>query len=280
MRYLFLILTILFSSAYAMAQNVPQGPTPLTISTYEKTTNTVTKFGTEERAVPQTPDPLSANLDGTNVAAKIGPDPLVIRAYEETSNTIPPSVQAEATGQTNTNTSRTDFLINTGIQYADEGDYKEAERAYLRARDNDPSNPNIRISLSTLYIQMERYKEAADLLNGLAAEFPENAMVQNNLAWIYSAGGVMKNGKLALRHAREALLIAPYTPALWNTLAEAYYVSGLYDKALRSSEFAFELLQMQQGTKEEDFRSFQAQYQKIYRANEASKSLLGLDTEK
>jgi len=126
--------------------------------------------------------------------------------------------------------------MDAGIQYADEGEYKEAEQAYLRALKADPASPDIRFRLGTLYIMMKRHQEAADMLNALAIEFPGSPMVENNLAWIYATGGEMKNGKLALRHAREALLTAPTQASLWNTLAEAYYVFGQYDQALRASE--------------------------------------------
>jgi Flp pilus assembly protein TadD len=166
--------------------------------------------------------------------------------------------------------------MNTGIQYVNEGEFQEAERAYLRALETDPGNPNIRFSLSTLYIQMERYKEAVDILTSMAADFPENALVHNNLAWIYSTGGAMKNGKLAVRHAREAILTAPIEASMWNTLAEAYYVTGQYDKALRASDYAVDLLRMQNAA-EEEIAKFEMQRAKIQRAEEAAKMLLKLD---
>ena len=205
--------------------------------------------------------------------------PLQTRTYdlEAASNT---AAQVEASAATNVAKSgRTSFLMDAGVQYTDEGEYGEAERAYLRALANDPGNPDIRFRLSTLYIMMKRYKEAADILNVLAEEFPGNPMTHNNLAWIYATGGEMKNGKLALRHAREAILSGPTQPALWNTLAEAYYVFGQYDEALHASECAIGLLKIQNAPPKK-IAEFEEQHVKIQRAAQAYKRLLGTDDEK
>jgi Flp pilus assembly protein TadD len=166
--------------------------------------------------------------------------------------------------------------MDAGVQYADEGEYAEAEQAYLQAREKDPDNPDIRFRLSTLYIQMGRYKEAAGLLEALVAEFPENSMLRNNLAWVYATGDEMKNGKLALRHAREALLTSPYDPAMWNTLAEAYYMSGQYDKALQASDQALDLLTLQ-NVSEKAQTPFKDQNAKIKRAAESYKILFKIN---
>jgi tetratricopeptide (TPR) repeat protein len=202
------------------------------------------------------------------------------------------SVPPPADTSTATNAEeRIGFLLDAGLKYSDEGEFEEAERAYLRAMESDPGNAVIRFRLSTLYILAHRYRESEQLLKELAVEFPENAEIHNNLAWIYSVGGEMKNGALALRHAREALLISPYSPALWNTLAEAYYVFGQYDKALRAAECAAEELQIQQAAaeqtekeqtekdkadKEKDLRAYQQQIEKIRRAMEVHKQLFDL----
>ena len=190
------------------------------------------------------------------------------------------AAQAEDSGATNVaKFGRTSFLMDAGMQYTDEEEYAEAERAYLRALANDPGNPDIRFRLSTLYIMMKRYKEATDLLNTLDVEFPGSPMTHNNLAWVYATGGEMKNGKLALRHAREAILSGPTQPSLWNTLAEAYYVFGLYDEALRASEYSIDLLKIQKDP-EKKIAEFEEQRVKIQRAAQAYKQLLGIDDEK
>lgn len=270
----------------ATAQNLPTGPSPLVIDVYNPVTNTAAKTNSAPQKVPQGPSPLVPGEYGeaprpvaeTGLLAPKAPQepiPLITDAYQQVPGVAVP--ESEGSGTTAV---RTSFLMAAGSQYVDEKEYKEAERAYLQALDASPGNADIRFLLSTLYIQMERYAEAAGILEKLAAEFPDNPMLHNNLSWVYATGGRMKNGKLAVRHAREALLIIPYAPSLWNTLAEAYYVSGLYENALRSSDCALELLRSQQNVPEADIRTFEAQHTKIKRANESSKRLLGLDTGK
>ena len=187
--------------------------------------------------------------------------------------------EKDAVSSTNAATrAKLSFLMDTGIQYAEEGEYEEAERAYLRALDADPDNTVIRFRLSTLYIMADRYVEAVELLEALVTEFPNNGQVRNNLAWVYATGKGVKNNELALRHARESILIAPISSSVWNTLAEAYYVAGEYDRALRASEHAIDLL-IQRDSDQTGRESFEAQRMKIQRAAKALRILDGLDEE-
>lgn len=289
MPYFLLILTTLLLASSVLAQTGLQGPSKLNISTYEKTTNTEAKAESTTPTLPQGPSPLISSTYGELPSAELNtgletpaasqsPIPLITGGFGTTAPAPMPVQDAAAEQAKSTKVS---FLMNTGIQYANEGEFKEAEQAYLRALQTDPGNPDLFFSLSTLYIQMERFEDAAMLLNKLVDAFPDNPMLQNNLSWIYATGGKMKNGKLALRHAREAILITPFAASLWNTLAEAYYVSGLYDQALRSSEFAIELLRAQQPTaSQEELLAFEGQHMKIQRAAEMYKTFMGLDDKK
>ncbi|MDD3276873.1 MAG: tetratricopeptide repeat protein [Kiritimatiellales bacterium] len=192
------------------------------------------------------------------------------------SATPPPSIASAGSNEAD----RVAALMDAGLQYASEGGYKEAEQAYLSAWEKDPGNETVQFRLGTLYIQMKRYKEAANMLRPLCDKYPNIPVLNNNLAWIYATGGEMKNGQLALRYARETILSAPLLPPGWNTLAEAHYILGEYEQALRASEHAIELLYSQEGSLEEDLQNFQLQYQKIQRANESYKMMLNLDGDK
>jgi Flp pilus assembly protein TadD len=185
----------------------------------------------------------------------------------------------EAAPSTNTAVNaKLSFLMNTGIQYAEEGEYEEAERAYLRALETDPDNEVIQFRLSTLYLLTDRYVEAVEILEALVAEYPDNSQVRNNLAWAYATGEGVRNNKKALRHAREAILSAPISPSMWNTLAEAYYMGGDYERAERASEHAIDLM-IQTDPGQAQLADFQAQLQKIRRAEQALKRFQGLDDE-
>ena len=170
------------------------------------------------------------------------------------------------------------FLLSTGIEYSDEGEFEQAERAYLRALEEDEENPEILFRLGGLYVEMERLDDAAQIFKMLVDRYPENPLPRNNLAWCYATGAGIKNTALALRHAREALLFAPTNPSVWNTLAECYYAAGEYDKALRSTDYALELLQRMNPDRD-TAEQFWMQRQKILRAQEARDVLEGLNND-
>jgi predicted Zn-dependent protease len=179
----------------------------------------------------------------------------------------------EATSAEQALADKLSFLAGTAMEYSEEGEYEEAERAYLRALEEAPDNAALRFRLSTLYILMNRHAEAVSMLKELLITNVEDAQVHNNLAWCYATGVGVKNKKLALRHAREALLSTPVSPSVWNTLAEAYYVGGDYSNALRSSVRAIELLVRHK--QQDPLEDFRAQYIKIQRAIEALELLEG-----
>ncbi len=191
-----------------------------------------------------------------------------------------PQRQAEkAAPSTNTaSNANQSFLMDMGIQYAEEGDYRDAERAYLRALESDPENESIRFRLSTLYLMMERYPEAISIMEALIVEFPGNAQVCNNLAWAYATGEGVLNKKKALLNAREAILSNPNVSSMWNTLAEAYYMAGDYERAERSAKHAIDLM-TQANPEKAQAEDFQTQLHKIQRAQKALRMLDGLDEE-
>jgi tetratricopeptide (TPR) repeat protein len=205
-----------------------------------------------------------------------------VRAQEVAAQAVPQSatpLQPIASAGNN-EADRVAALMDAGGQYASEGGYKEAEQAYLSAWEKDPGNETVQFRLGTLYIQMKRYKEAVNMLRPLCDKYPNLPVLNNNLAWIYATADEIKNGQLALRYARETILSAPLLSAAWNTLAEAHYILGEYEQALRTSERAIELLYDQEGATEEDRQSFLLQYQKIQRAQKSYKMMLNLDGDK
>jgi Flp pilus assembly protein TadD len=164
--------------------------------------------------------------------------------------------------------SRIEFLTAVGAEYLKEGEFEDAEQAYLRALDAAPDDPGVRFRLATLYVTTEQYTKAIKELERLVEEFPDNAAVRNNLAWSYVTAPGIKNTRLALKHVREGLLSSPASPSLWNTLAEVYFVIGDYERAERTSTHAIETLLGSQPD-EETQQTFFQQLDKIRRARKA-----------
>ena len=222
------------------------------------------------------------NLTGEDSAPSIGVGQIIDKTAALPVNIITNRFEElvqkeeEVADTTEVQRSNIDFLMSIGVEYADEGEYEEAEKAYLRAFEVDAENEDLLFRLGTLYVRMNQYEDAVEIYQELAERFPESPRVHNNLAWCYATGSGVKNVKLALRHAREAIIFSPGAPALWNTLAEAYYLAGDYEKALRSAEHALELLQLM-NPEDEKLPSFEMQISKIQRAQKALNILEGRD---
>lgn len=119
----------------------------------------------------------------------------------------------------------------------------QIDEAMVQFRDilkDHPHHRRARFGAGTVLIQQTRYREALDLLEPLADEFSDDFFVKNNIAWIYATAKdpAVRDGAKAVRYAQDALLIAPHSYQVWNTLSEAYYILGEYEKSLRAAEEA------------------------------------------
>lgn len=254
MRVIFIFLVMLGLAISTMAQGQKQEDPNLLIRTTAA-----------EGATPEEPKVLGTRFDPKGVGE-------LLESGVQTST-------KESTVKTNEMThSKVSFLMSTGIEYEDEGDWKEAEQVYLRALEHDPTDDNLLFRLSGLYVSMARYGEAIELLERQVERYPENPMLHNNLSWCYSVSVQDRNVSKALLHAREALISWPDNPSVWNTLAEAYYVAGDYEHALRSSDYSLELL-MKMEPEEREVQSYLNQRAKIARAFDAFKMLEGIEDE-
>ncbi len=115
--------------------------------------------------------------------------------------------------------------------------------SFNQALEEEPKSIQARFGKGTALIKLNRVAEALEILEPLADERPNNYLVKNNIAWLYatSKDPAIRNGKKATRIAQEALLLRPGDYHVWSTLAEAYYISGDYKKALRAAVQALQI---------------------------------------
>ncbi|MCX7823028.1 MAG: M48 family metalloprotease [Syntrophobacterales bacterium] len=79
------------------------------------------------------------------------------------------------------------------------------------------------------------------LLHGLE-RFKNNPELLNALAWLYATvPQPTRNPDKAIELAEKAIKLSPESPHIWDTLAEAYYSKGLYDRALHAIDRALSL---------------------------------------
>ena len=134
-------------------------------------------------------------------------------------------------------------LLGSGRECLMSGKWTEAAALFEKARSLDIGSNEAAFGLGAAYIELKRYDEALPLLEKLAKDVPDNPMVRNNLAWIllHIKGQSSANAARAVKLARSALLDVPSDYSVWNTLGEAYYAAGQYDKALRAAQSGLRL---------------------------------------
>jgi len=134
-------------------------------------------------------------------------------------------------------------LIDQGSTLMESEKWSQAVQKFEEALRLDPDNEMAKFGLGTAYIKTEQYDKALSMLSPLLKQFPSNPALLNNVAWVYatSKDPKVRNIDLAISYARDALLIAPNDPNIWSTMAETYYASGQFDKALRYARVAIQI---------------------------------------
>ena len=134
-------------------------------------------------------------------------------------------------------------LIETGNHLQNVRRFHEAEDYYRRALARNPHSKPARLGLGNVLIETGRHREALELLQSLLKEYPDDAALKNNIAWLMATTPdvTIKDGRRALDLAQQALMSAPRDYHVWSTLAEAHFVCGEYEEALEAAEQALSL---------------------------------------
>lgn len=191
----------------------------------------------------------------------------------------------EASGlqlDTQTDEERIQFLLNVAQVYFQEDDFDSAITAYQRILEIDPQHQQARYVIGHVYISAKQYIKAEKQLNELVKDFPEDFQLLNNLAWLYATAEdpSIRNGEKAIELAQEAMAIEPNDHHVWSTLAEAYYVTGDYEKAHRAiTHMASLASRYGKNVTKEQVESYNEQIRKCKRAWDTQKMIEGKDGE-
>ncbi|SFM97475.1 M48 family metallopeptidase [Thermodesulforhabdus norvegica] len=91
-------------------------------------------------------------------------------------------------------------------------------------------------------LEKKRYSEAERTLKRGVEIYPNHPDLCNNLAWLYAtAPPPYRDTGKAVEYAIRAIELDSSKPHIWDTLAEAYFASGDYRKALEAIEQAIKL---------------------------------------
>jgi len=130
------------------------------------------------------------------------------------------------------------------LAYQLKGDLKSAEAAYQACISQNPQNPAPYANVARIYMSTGREEEAVTHYRKLVSINPEIAVAWNNLGWLHATS---KNPKVlhpvqALECALRAVSLTKEGEASFlDTLAEAYFVNGDYDKAVEAETKAIAL---------------------------------------
>jgi prepilin signal peptidase PulO-like enzyme (type II secretory pathway) len=104
------------------------------------------------------------------------------------------------------------------------------EKVILREIEQAPDNPNLYSLLGNIYSSSKNWTGVQD---------PDDAQVLNNLAWHYATceDERFQDPERALVLAELAIRLERM-PHVWDTLAESYYVNGMYQEAVEAGEQA------------------------------------------
>ena len=116
------------------------------------------------------------------------------------------------------------------------------EKVILREIEQTPENPNLYSLLGNIYYNSKNWAGVRDAWEKSLALEPDNAQVLNNLAWHYATceDERFRDPVRALALAKLAIQLERL-PHVWDTLAESYYVNGMYREAVEAGEQALAL---------------------------------------
>jgi eukaryotic-like serine/threonine-protein kinase len=128
-------------------------------------------------------------------------------------------------------------MVRRGRVNDTSGHFDEAVADYTRALAIRPGDPRIMAGRGNAYLSRKQYAQGiADCEASLAA-LPDQAVVQNSLAWVYAtAPAPFRDPAKALPHARAALRLSPKIGTYHNTLGVALYRAGQYREAVTELE--------------------------------------------
>lgn len=181
---------------------------------------------------------------------------------------VPPRGVADETAQRRAE--QIQRALRAGNTALSEDELDRAQRFFEAVLRTEPQNREARFGMGTLHIQAGDYPSAIDVLEELAEEFPQDYMVQNNLAWVYATAedAQFRDGDRAVALAQQALLNEPNSHHVWGTLTRAHFEAGNYDQSLRAARQALQLSQ-RQGADAQSVQDYREQLEQSQRAAQA-----------
>src|SRR5262249_45398863 len=86
-----------------------------------------------------------------------------------------------------------------------------------------PEDAVTRLTLGDIYLTADRFADAEAQYGAILEKNPNNAIAENNLAWVMASTG---RAESALQHAQHAASVAPQSPEVLDTLGVILLQTG------------------------------------------------------
>lgn len=139
------------------------------------------------------------------------------------------------------------------FQQMDAGNWAEAITALRPILREEPENRGAHMAAVYVFLQLKRDREAMNLLETMLTRWPNDFRIINNLAWLCATASEkeLRDVHRGMDLARDAVLRTPADYRVWSTLAECYYVSGDFDRAVDTMRKASEIATLAKATQKE-----------------------------
>lgn len=136
-------------------------------------------------------------------------------------------------------------VLQQAFRYLQADNHVAAEVAFRQIIAVQPDHQQAQFGLGTTLFGAGQIAEALELLEQLREDAPDFYPVLNNLAWMYATSEQLhlRDGRRSVMLAQEAIFRQPGRFEIWNTLAEAYYIIGDYQRSEQAARQALRYAQ-------------------------------------
>ncbi len=174
-----------------------------------------------------------------------GRTPEAVREYQQALSLNPASLRAQ---------------LGLAVALERQGNRAKARQLLEAVAGSNPETAEAHQSLADLLLEQKLYPEAIRHYQEAVRLKPDLAGAHNNLAWLLatSEDSRFRDPKAALEHAQRAVDLSQWKQAAFvDTLAEAYYVNGDFDEAVKTETRALAL-----DARNQEYQDHMARYRK------------------
>ena len=145
-----------------------------------------------------------------------------------------------------------------GVVVGDQQALNFLEKKILSKIKDDPDNPELYSELGNIYYYAKNWSGTQEAWENSLSLKPDNPLVLNNLAWHYATceDESYRDHYRALALAKLAIRLEK-SPHIWDTLAESFFVNGMYRDAIEAGNQALKRAGKKRSYYEDQIKKFE-----------------------